>query len=79
MNPGGIMEQAYDVADPGSGRWRQVVGVSSIVAAALATVLFTTPAMPEPPATESTCQLDLVRQQWTGSSCRDVEAGSVAR
>ncbi|MCF6376613.1 hypothetical protein L2K70_03275 [Nocardioides KLBMP 9356] len=70
------MSEMYDVEDPGPGMWLQVVGISAIVAAALATVLFTTPTMPEPPSTDSTCQLDLVRQQWTGSSCEDVEAES---
>lgn len=72
------MEQVYDVEDPGPGTWRQVVGISAIVAAALATVLFTTPAMPEAPTTDSSCRLDLVRQEWTGSSCEDVEAESAA-
>ena len=72
------MEQVYDIEDPGPGLWLQAVGISAIVAAALATILLGTPAMPEPPSTDSSCQLDMVRQEWTGSSC-GVEAESAAR
>ena len=75
---GGTVEQVYDVEETGPGSWRQVVGITAIVAAAAATVLFSTPAMPEPPSTDSSCRMDLVRQEWTGSSCDDVEAESAA-
>lgn len=70
------MEQVYDMDETGPGSWRQAVGISALVAAALGTVLFTTPTMPEPPSTDSSCRLDLVRQEWTGSSCDDVEVES---
>lgn len=73
------MEHVYDIEDAGPGRWLQAAGISAMVAAALATILFGTPAMAEKPSTDSTCQLDLVRQEWTGTSCQDVAAESAAR
>ena len=72
------MEQVYEVEASGPGGWLQVVGISALVAAALGTILLGTPAMPETPSTDSSCRLDLVRQEWTGSGC-EVEAESASR
>ena len=76
------MEQVYDVAvmeDAGPGRWLQAVGISAMVAAALATILFGTPAMPDQGSTDTSCRLDFVRQEWTGSSCNDPAPESATR
>ena len=73
------MEQVYDVEDAGRGRWLQAAGISAMVAAALATILLGTPAMPDQGSTDSSCRLDFVQQEWTGSSCDDVTAESAAR
>ncbi len=73
------MEHVYDLEDTGRGRWLGTAGISAMVAAALATILFGTPAMPEQPSTDSSCRLDLVQQEWTGSSCHDVAAESATR
>ena len=75
------MEHVYDIEeqDAGRSRWLQTVGISAMVAAALATILFGTPAMPDQGSTDSTCRLDFVRQQWTGSSCDDAAPASATR
>ena len=75
---GVIVEQAYD-REAGPGRWLQAMGISAMVAAALATILFGTPAMPDRGTTDSSCRLDFVAQEWTGSSCDDVAAESAGR
>ena len=50
-----------------------------MVAAALATIVFGTPAMPDQGSTDGSCRLDFVAQEWTGSSCHDVAAESASR
>lgn len=72
------MEQAYDM-EAGPGRWLQTAGISAMVAAALATILFGTPAMPDQGTTDSSCRLDFVAQEWTGGSCDDVAPESASR
>lgn len=73
------MEQVYGMEDAGPGRWLQAMGISAMVAAALATILFGTPAMADQESTDGSCRLDFVAQEWTGSSCHDVAAESVGR
>ena len=75
----GEIVDAYDVEDAGPGRWLQAAGISVMVAAALATILFGTPAMPDQGSTDGSCRLDLVAQEWTGSACDDVAAESASR
>ena len=72
------MEHGYDTQAAGPGGWLQAAGISVMVAAALATVLFGTPAMSEG-STDGSCRLDLVAQEWTGSACDDVAAESATR
>ena len=78
-NVGEIVEHAYEMEVAGPGRWLQAAGISAMVAAALATVLFGSPAMSDQGSTDGSCRLDLVAQEWTGSSCDDVAAESATR
>ena len=73
------MEHTYDMQDRGPGRWLQAAGISAMVSAALATIVFGTPAMPDQGSTDSSCRLDFAAQEWTGSSCDDVAAESAGR
>ena len=73
------MEHAYDTEDAGRSSWLQAAGISAMVAAALATILFGTPTMSDQESTDGSCRLDLVAQEWTGSSCDDVAAESATR
>jgi hypothetical protein len=73
------VEQVYEIEDAGPGRWLQATGISAMVAAALATIVFGTPAMPDQGSTDGSCRLDFVAQEWTGSSCHDVAAESASR
>ena len=73
------MEHAYDMQDAGPGGWLQAAGISAMVAAALATILFGTPAMTDQGSTDGSCRLDFVAQEWTGSACDDVAVESAGR
>ncbi len=54
--------------------WRRAIGIAALVAAAGASILFATPAMPEPPATEGACQMDLLAGRWSGDCAPDPDA-----
>lgn len=53
------------------GIWLRSAGVAAMAAAAIGSVLYATPAMPEPPATDSTCRISVIGDQWTGHGCED--------
>ncbi|KRE93479.1 hypothetical protein ASG76_13555 [Nocardioides sp. Soil774] len=54
--------------------WLRSTGIAAMVAAGLGSVLYATPAMPEPPSTDSTCRISVVGDQWTGHGCTDADA-----
>lgn len=53
------------------GVWLRSAGIAAIAAAALGSVLFAGPAASELPATDSTCQIEVVGDAWTGRGCED--------
>ena len=62
-----------DLADDSRHGWLRPVGIAAIVAAALASILFATPAMPEPPSTGTSCTSD-IGGNWAFRNC-DEPAG----
>ncbi|GAA1449127.1 hypothetical protein GCM10009641_78670 [Mycobacterium cookii] len=58
------------------GVWLRSAGIAVIAAAALGSVLFVHPAASEVPATDSTCQIKVVGDAWTGQGCDDVAEGA---
>lgn len=55
------------------GFWLRSAGVAAMVAAAVGSVLYATPPMPEPPSTDSTCRISVIGDTWTGHGCTDAE------
>jgi hypothetical protein len=53
--------------------WLRSTGIAAMAAAALGSVLYAAPAMPETPSTDSTCRISLIGDQWTGHGCADAE------
>lgn len=58
------------------GIWLRSLGITAMTAAALGSVLYATPAMPEAPTTDSTCRISVVGDQWTGHGCEDAHPGA---
>ena len=51
-------------------------GIAAIAAAALGSVLFAHPAASEVSGTDSTCQIKVVGDAWTGQGCEDAAEGA---
>ena len=51
--------------------WLRPAGIAAMVAAALGSILWATPAVSDEPATDSTCRIVVVDHQWTGHGCVD--------
>lgn len=60
--------QHVALADPHPTTWLRTAGVAAIVAAALGSIFFATPAMPEPPSTGTSCTTD-VGGNWVFRNC----------
>ena len=67
------MSDTYQLTaeDQRLGVWLRSAGIAAIAAAALGSVFFATPAASELPATDSTCQIKVVGDAWTGQGCED--------
>jgi hypothetical protein len=63
------VSQAGLAEDPRRGVWLRTAGIAAMVAAALGSILYATPAMPEPPSTDGTCRISVIGDQWTGQGC----------
>lgn len=65
------MSDTYQLTaeDQRLGVWLRSAGIAAIAAAALGSVLFAGPAASELPATDSTCQIKVVGDVWTGQGC----------
>jgi hypothetical protein len=55
------------------GFWLRSAGVAAMVAAAIGSVLYATPAAPEPPSTDSNCRISVIGDTWTGHGCEGAE------
>ena len=64
-----IASAAYD--DASLSLWLRSAGLAAIAAAALGSVLFAGPAMPDSPATDSSCRTDVVGGSWIFRGCDD--------
>ena len=53
------------------GVWLRSAGITAIAAAALGSLLYAHPAASEVPGTDSTCQIKVVGDAWTGQGCED--------
>lgn len=67
------MSDTYQLTaeDQRLGAWLRSAGIAAIAAAALGSVLFAHPAASEAPGTDSTCQIKVVGDAWTGQGCED--------
>jgi hypothetical protein len=72
------MSDTYQLTaeDQRLGVWLRSAGIAAIAAAALGSVLFAHPAASDVPATDSTCQIKVVGDAWTGQGCEDAAEGA---
>lgn len=67
------MSDTYELTaeDLRLGVWLRSAGIAAMTAAALGSVLFVSPAASDLPATDSTCQIKVIGDAWTGQGCED--------